>query len=279
MKTNNSLFIKCIDHSVTGEEFDLIYDAEYDLLKTQPVPKDISSYYESAAYISHTDRKASIFEWVYHQIRKYAIRKKLRHLSAYHPQKGKLLDVGAGTGEFLLTANTYGWEVAGVEPGYTAKQNAAQKGILLEPDLNSYTGQKFDVITLWHVLEHIKDINVEIEKLKARLKDEGTLFVAVPNFKSYDADYYQEYWAAYDVPRHIWHFSRNAIEKHFAKHQMKIIDIIPMKFDAFYVSLLSEKYKNGFMNPFKAFYIGIQSNIKALRSGEYSSLIYVLKKA
>ncbi len=130
---------------------------------------------------------------------------------------------------------------------------------------------------MWHVLEHVPDLDFQIKELKRLLKPTGTLIVAVPNFKSYDANYYQEFWAAYDVPIHFWHFSKKAIELLFQKENMKLSKVLPMKFDSFYVSLLSEKYKTGKMNYFSAFFVGLRSNWKARRTNEYSSLIYVLK--
>ena len=134
------------------------------------------------------------------------------------------------------------------------------------------------MITLWHVFEHIHDLNNQINLLKPLLEEKGTLIIAVPNYKSYDAKYYKSFWAAYDVPRHLWHFSQNGIKQLLEGFGFVCQKTLPMLFDSFYVSLLSEKYKRGFMNPFMAFWIGLRSNLKAKRSGEYSSLIYVFKK-
>jgi predicted SAM-dependent methyltransferase len=130
---------------------------------------------------------------------------------------------------------------------------------------------------LWHVLEHLPKLEEHILMFKKLLKPNGVLIIAVPNYKSYDAEYYNNFWAAYDVPRHLWHFSKTAIQRLFLKEEMKVVKIHPMKFDAYYVSLLSEKYKSGRMNIFNAFRVGFFSNLKAKQSGEYSSLIYVIK--
>ena len=145
--------------------------------------------------------------------------------------------------------------------------------------LDYYSAQCFDVITLWHVSEHVSDLNSYISQLHKLLKDNGRLIVAVPNYKSYDAFYYKSFWAGFDVPRHLWHFSQTAISKLVRKHNMIVQETAPMIFDAYYVSLLSEKYKSGRMNPFKAFWIGWKSNVKAGKTNEYSSLIYELKHA
>ena len=135
----------------------------------------------------------------------------------------------------------------------------------------------FDVITLWHVLEHLPNLQDQIKILKDLLKEKGTLIIAVPNHESYDAKYYNNFWAAYDVPRHLWHFNQSSISKVFATKNMEVIKKLPMKFDAYYVSLLSEKYKSGYMNPIKAIWVGLKSNIRAKRTSEYSSLIYIIK--
>ncbi|MCY1240886.1 Methyltransferase domain protein [compost metagenome] len=132
---------------------------------------------------------------------------------------------------------------------------------------------------MWHVLEHVPNLEDQIKELKRLLKPNGSIIIAVPNFKSYDANHYKEFWAAYDVPRHLWHFSKTAIHKLFQKENIELVKILPMKFDSFYVSLLSEKYKTGKMNFVKAFFVGLKSNWKAKRNFEYSSHIYVLKSA
>lgn len=179
----------------------------------------------------------------------------------------------------MATCKKGGWDVKGTEPNQKARSIASHQGIELLENSNGLKKQSFDVITLWHVLEHIENLSEFISQLNELLKDNGQIVIAVPNYKSFDAEYYKEFWAAYDVPRHLWHFSQESIVKLFSKENIIVDKILPMKFDAFYVSLLSEKYKSGKMNPLKAFFTGLKSNRKAKRTGEYSSLIYVLKKA
>ena len=237
----------------------------------------LPKYYESDDYISHTDGKRSLFEKVYHWVKSYSLKKKVSLINSFHPEKGRLLDIGAGTGDFLATAKANGWQITGLEPNEKARNSAISKGVSFENDSKSIENQSFDVITMWHVLEHVPDIEQQIKDLKRLLRPNGTIIIAVPNYKSFDAKYYGEFWAAYDVPRHLWHFSKVSIEKLVAKENMKLVKILPMVFDSFYVSLLSEKYKNGKMNFFKAFYIGMQSNLKAKQSLEHSSHIYVIK--
>jgi len=275
---NNIFFNKVKDFSVSKETFDLHYNPEYDMLITFPKPtlEKLPSYYESEDYISHTDGKRSFFEKIYQLVKSYALKNKLKIINSYS-SKGSLLDIGAGTGEFLLAAKKDGWQVNGIDPSEKAKKIAESKGIEFSNSLESLPDHSFDIITMWHVLEHVPDLNKQILELKRLLKANGTIFIAVPNFKSFDAKYYQEYWAAFDVPRHLWHFSKKSIKLLFQEKDMKLVDVLPMKFDSYYVSLLSEKYKNGSMNFVKAFWVGFKSNQFAKSKKEYSSHIYVVK--
>ncbi len=273
------VYVRCKDHTVSKEIFELCYDAKYEMLVTTPKPdtSKLHTYYESEDYISHTDAKRSLFEKVYHIAKTYALRKKVNLITTLHQGKGTLLDIGAGTGDFLVTAKASGWKCYGAEPNAAARELAVQKGIEIKEDTAVYVDHHFDIITMWHVLEHVPNLEDQITALKRLLKPNGVLLIAVPNYKSYDAKYYAAYWAGYDVPRHLWHFSKQSIQKLFGTQEIVLEKIIPMKLDAFYVSLLSEKYKNGKMNVIKAFRRGWLSNYKAKRTNEYSSHIYVLK--
>lgn len=270
-------YLKVKDHSVSQEDFELHYNSKYDLLKTVPVPENLESYYQSQDYISHTDSKRSLFEKLYHWVKQYTLSQKERLIFSYFKSKGNLLDIGAGTGDFLAFAKTKKWEVLGIEPSSKAKALARKKGIPFVENTRDLSDNSFDVITMWHVLEHVRDLDQQLSELKRICKPGGYVIIAVPNFKSYDAKYYKEFWAAYDVPRHLWHFSKTAITKLFAQKEMKLQKVHPMYFDSFYVSLLSEKYKKGKMNFVRAFWIGLLSNLKGMTSKEFSSHIYVLK--
>jgi 2-polyprenyl-3-methyl-5-hydroxy-6-metoxy-1,4-benzoquinol methylase len=274
-------YIKVKDYSVSGEEFELLMDENLQLLKTYPQPalSDLPNYYESEDYISHTDNKRSLFEKVYHFIKRKAIRDKVSLIEYWSGEKGTVLDIGAGTGDFLAEAKKQNWKAVGMEPSDKAKALAKQKGICIINNYSDLENHFFDVITMWHVLEHVPDLDFQIKELKRLLKPDGTIIIAVPNYKSYDANYYGKYWAAFDVPRHLWHFSKTAMEKLFAQENLKLKKVQPMSFDSFYVSLLSEKYKTGKMNPFNAFWIGLQSNLKGMKSLEYSSHIYIFKNS
>jgi 2-polyprenyl-3-methyl-5-hydroxy-6-metoxy-1,4-benzoquinol methylase len=276
---NATVFLKVKDHSVSGEEFELLLNEELGLLKTHPQPsaENLGRYYESDDYISHTDGKRSLFEKLYHAVKQKALRDKISLIQGFKPSRGNLLDIGAGTGDFLIEAKKSGWITTGIEPSDKAKSIAKQKGVVFSEALSAIQDHSQDVITMWHVLEHVPDVEAQIKELKRILKPDGVLIVAVPNFNSYDAKHYGAYWAAYDVPRHLWHFSKTAIKKLFAAEEMDLIKIAPMKFDSFYVSLLSEKYKTGKMNFIGGFLTGLRSNLKAAQNFEYSSHIYVLK--
>lgn len=272
-------FITVKDFSVSGESFSLLLNEEYQILKTHPQPTfdKLGSYYEFEDYISHTDGKRTMFEKMYHFIKRKAIRDKVKLINSYQPLKGRILDIGAGTGDFLLECKNQNWDILGIEPNDKAKGIAVGKGIKFGDTIEKLESNSFDVITMWHVLEHVPDVEHQVAELKRLLKPSGTIIIAVPNFKSYDAKYYKEFWAAYDVPRHLWHFSKTAIEKLFDKQNMNLEDIKPMWFDSFYVSLLSEKYKSGKMNFITGFFIGLISNVSGFFKKEFSSHIYVLK--
>lgn len=248
------------------------------MLCTSPIPDNLSTYYDSEDYISHTDAKGGWFSWLYQKVKGYSLKSKVSLINKFKSEGIKLLDVGAGTGDFLLHAKNSGWLVSGVEPNVTALNHAAKKGIPLKTSLEEVVGQCFDIVTLWHVLEHLPNLEKQIVVLSGLLKQGGSLIIAVPNFKSYDAKYYKEYWAAYDTPRHLWHFSKSSINKLFEPNGFEVIETKPMYYDSFYVSLLSEKYKGNKLFWLKGGLIGLISNINALFTGEFSSLIYVLRK-
>ena len=276
--SNSKPFLKVKDFSVSGEVFELLYNPDYDMLITHPQPsiQDLPRYYESDDYISHTDGKRTLFEKLYHFIKKIALNNKLSLINSCG-EKGNLLDIGAGTGDFLSVCKNNGWNIIGIEPSDKAKTIAINKGVTFVDQISNIADNSIDVVTMWHVLEHVPDLEHQISELKRIIKPNGSIIIAVPNFNSYDANHYKEYWAAFDVPIHLWHFSKTAIQKLFNEKNLRLTKTLPMKFDSFYVSLLSEKYKTGKMNFIKAFFIGLKSNWVAKRNFEYSSHIYVFK--
>ncbi|MEP3837404.1 MAG: class I SAM-dependent methyltransferase [Algibacter sp.] len=276
--------LKVKDYSVSGEVFELIQNSEYGFLETTPQPSSntLSDYYESEDYISHTDSKRNLFEKAYHLVRSFSLKKKLNLINSFASEEKKLLDIGCGTGDFLQIAQQNNWVVSGIEPNPQARGIANRKtnGSVFNLDqLLKFNTNSFDVITLWHVLEHLPNLEEQIATFKKLLKPKGTLIIAVPNYKSYDAQYYKAFWAAYDVPRHLWHFNKTSVSNLISKQSFKVDQVKPMWFDSFYVSMLSEKYKTGSMNPVKGFWIGLRSNLKALGTKEASSLIYIIKNS
>ena len=277
--TQHKPYLIVKDHSVSKEQFSLYHDETIDLVFTFPQPKEykLGAYYESEDYISHTDGTRSLFEKAYQFVKQIALENKLKCINQLQESKGLLLDIGAGTGDFLAVAKHSGWQVLGTEPNEKASSIAKKKGVPLVENTDSIANHSIDIITMWHVLEHVPNIENQIKELKRLLKPNGMILIAVPNFNSFDAKHYGVHWAAYDVPRHLWHFSKQSIKALFERENLHLLKTLPMLFDAFYVALLSEKYKTGSMNFIKATLVGLQSNWKGRASGEYSSHIYIIK--
>ena len=280
MKSNRSELksrLKVKDHFLSGEEFDLLFDADLNMMYTHPVPTDHAQYYDSQEYISHTDSKKGFIATLYQWVKSWALRSKINLIESHVVGERVLLDIGAGTGDFLRQAQKRNWKVSGIETSDQARDLAAAKNLVLMAERPGGLIPRPSVVTLWHVLEHLPDPKEYLKWIQTQLRDEGILIIAVPNFESWDAKHYGANWAAWDVPRHLWHFSKTSIEK-LTQDDFVLEVVSPMVFDSFYVSLLSEKYKQGNTNVVRAFFNGIRSNMSAWRTGAYSSLIYVLRK-
>ncbi|GIV27183.1 MAG: methyltransferase [Bacteroidia bacterium] len=271
-------FINCVDYTTTKEQFNLVSCENCGLVQTFPYPdqKNIGKYYESNEYISHSDKKNSFFDILYHVVRKYTLIQKVNLIKNYVPH-GTILDYGCGTGYFLEACNKNKFTTYGIEINEKAREIARSKNQNIFKDIKEIKDVKFDIITLWHVLEHLYEPKEYINTFYNLLNKNGYLLLALPNKNSYDGQYYKNYWAGYDVPRHLFHFTKKDIQNLISK-KFKIIDIHPMYFDSFYVSILSEKYKKTNLALLKGIYRGFISNLKANKSKEYSSLIYVLQK-
>ena len=273
------------DYTVSQEMFEVWRCEDCTLEFTQNIPNsiDIGPYYNSSAYISHSDTNKGLVNRLYHLVRNYTLQVKRKLIKTETGvQHGTLLDVGAGTGAFSNTMQRAGWKVTGLEPDETARQNALQiHGLQLIPSdkLKDLLDNQFDAITLWHVLEHVHELHPYMSKFYSLLKQKGKLFIAVPNYTSLDAELYGEYWAAYDVPRHLYHFSPQSMEELAHLEGFMVKKFKPMWFDSFYVSMLSEQYKNGKGNLVNAIRNGWRSNLKTLKDNKKcSSVIYVLEK-
>lgn len=270
----------CQDNSVSGESFALVKCENCTLVFTnpRPTPAELDKYYESPTYISHTDKANSIINLIYKTVRSYTLGIKRSLIERYRKQ-GTVLDYGAGTGDFLRVCQKTGWTVSGVEPNESARHLAQSKiNQKLQTSLEKVQGAEFDIITAWHVIEHVTDLLPTLKRLKKLLAKNGYMIIALPNFNSYDSLYYKEHWAAYDVPRHLYHFTQSSFSSLAKSLDMQLVDTLPMKFDSYYVSMLSEKYRTNKNRFVSAFANGYKSNRLASKSGEYSSLTYVLKK-
>lgn len=267
------------DFMVSGEEFALFRAGDNGLLRTDPVPANLSAYYQSDAYISHTDHRKTLFEKLYQGFKVLNLAGKIRLLNRLMARKGSLLDFGSGTGDFLVAAHRAGWKAFGVEPNAGARSMASQKGVRAEAELEALPGDSFDIITLWHVLEHLPEPGTIIQRLGARLYGHGLMIVAVPNHRAFDAKFYGSFWAAYDTPRHLWHFTKPSLENLFKEQGFDLMREKAMWLDAYYVSWLSEKYRKNPLAPLRAFLVASISNILAIFNGESSSRIYIFKKS
>jgi 2-polyprenyl-3-methyl-5-hydroxy-6-metoxy-1,4-benzoquinol methylase len=271
------------DYSNTKEAFDIV-QCTCGMTLTYPAPKEneIEHFYTTTNYISHKEKSDSLIDSVYLQVRKFTLRWKLSIIKSVTDET-ELLDFGCGAGEFLKHCLSRGYRAKGYEPTHSAAELACKKTQTDIATRISEIDSTYSVITLWHVLEHVHRLNETLGFLRSRLKPHGTIFIAVPNHKSYDASKYAHYWAGYDVPRHLWHFDRLTMHKLTEKHNLLIKKIIPMKLDPYYISLVSEQYKSPKKNllsrTLNAIRVGWKSNLTAKRTGEYSSLIYVIQHA
>lgn len=273
------VYLDVKDHMISKEEFTIVKCRDCGFRFTNPIPsiERIGEYYKSENYISHSSNKRGLINFVYNIVRRYTLKQKVKWVK--HETNGiDLLDIGSGTGHFLKVANESGFNGFGIEPDADAREFAHQVNEVRSSDqkeLYTISKDRYDVVTMWHVLEHVYDLDTDLKKIHEILKIDGYLIIAVPNAESYDAEYYKEHWAAYDLPRHLYHFTKNDLAKLMLDYNFRLKKVIPMKFDAFYISMLSEKYKKRFF--LFGFFIGLLSNFKAKSRG-YSSQVYIFEK-
>ena len=275
----------CTDFYASGEQFDLYTceDCGFTFTQGVPVEAEICRYYETPDYISHSDTKKGVMNSVYHWVRGYMLKRKARLVAhEAHRKTGRLLDIGTGTGYFADTMKRGGWQVEAIEKNAHARAFAKEHfGLEVKPDtaLKEFEPDSFDVITLWHVMEHLEPLNEVWETLNSLLTEKGVLIVAVPNCSSYDARKYGAYWAAYDVPRHLWHFTPGTIQQLGSKHGFILAERHPMPFDAFYISMLTEKNMRHSCPFVRGMITGTLAWLHALVKKERSSsMIYVFRK-
>ena len=278
-------FLSTKDYFITRDPF-FVYECDNcKVLFTYPVPENsvlYSKYYKSDNYLSHNKKASDLFSRLYRAVQKINIKKKIKLLEEVNKSgEKKMLEIGAGTGDFMAACGNYGWRCFGVEPSDKARAVAIEfNKINLAPTINEIGESGFSIITLWHVLEHIADLGETIEKLKSLLSPNGRLIIAVPNHRSFDARHYKQFWAGYDVPRHLYHFNKTSLSSIMKASGFDMIKTYPMIFDSFYVSLLSEKYKHNklIINYLYGFTIGLISNISSVLTGESSSIIFIFQK-
>lgn len=276
--------MSCIDHFASGEQFEVweCVDCGFTFTQDVPVEAEIGRYYETPEYISHSDTEKGLMNKIYHVVRRFMLQRKVRLIERVSRLKsGRLLDIGTGTGYFPFTAQKSGWKVEAIEASEKARAFAKEHfhlDVQRDEAFETLADKTFDVITMWHVMEHIEHLNELWEQLHRLLKEQGVLVIAVPNHNSYDAKKYDSWWAAYDVPRHLWHFDPLVMKKMGEKHEFELAEQHPMPFDAFYVSMLTEKYKGSKQSFLKGLWTGCKGWLHALGDKEQSSsMIYVFR--
>lgn len=262
------------DFAYTQEEFEL-KEVEAGLYKTQNLPQDLSRFYDFEEYISHDQNRKGFIGNIYDTVKNYMFGQKLNLIKKHANETPQILDYGCGTGDFLKFLQDKNYDVQGIEPTQKAQMIATKKGLKIHTSIKEID-EKFDVISLFHVLEHVEDFQSLIKQLREKLNAGGILIIAVPNHKSKDAQIYQEFWAAWDVPRHIWHFSKTALIENIKSFSFKLLETKPLFFDAIYISIVSERYKKG--NTLKGVINGFYANISAIFTKSWSSHIFVFKR-
>lgn len=283
--TEQTLFLTCRDHVVSKKNFSIVQCGRCGFKFTNPRPleNEIAAFYQSEDYISHSNTSKGLVSKIYQVVRKYTLKKKMALINSLSA-RGQILDIGCGTGEFLNRCKEDGWKATGIEPGEQARKFGRETyGIdVREPDaLKNLPDGAFQIVTMWHVLEHVHRLADTVENLKRLLSKDGTLLIAVPNCTSLDAKIYGENWLAYEVPRHLYHFAPKDIRALFNRHGMNVLQVLPMRFDSFYCAIVSEKYiSNGRFRPFRAFYNGLRSNLAASGTNREtcSSQLYIIRR-
>lgn len=273
------------DHSISKEHFNLCRCNDCSFIFTQDVPTEHNAgpYYKSEDYISHSNTKKGLVNKLYHIVREHMLSKKHQLIASL--EKGKtILDVGTGTGYFLNYMKQKGYETLGVEIDADARAYGQKEfGLDIRSPKELKDGQiknKFHTISLWHVLEHLYAPETYMQHFHKILEDNGHLIIALPNADSYDALHYKSYWAAFDVPRHLWHFTPKTLEKLANDNGFKLEKMKDLPFDPFYNAMLSEQYKNNAFALISGGFVGLTSLLKGkMNVAKSSSVIYILKKS
>jgi 2-polyprenyl-3-methyl-5-hydroxy-6-metoxy-1,4-benzoquinol methylase len=276
-------FLEAKDYTVSGEVFKIVQCRSCDFLFTNPRPsaKEAGKYYESINYISHSNTNEGIVNKLYHWVRNVTLKQKTNWIENFR-QANELLDIGCGNGHFVKACINRGWDAMGMELDIKTSEQARKntKATIVNQLQEIKESQQFQIISLWHVLEHVYELDDYFRFFTSHLKPNGKLLIALPNPKSHDADKFKAYWAAYDVPRHIHHFTPKSIELLAKKYGFKLIQTKGLLFDSFYISLLSNEYESGHKKLISSFITGAFSNLKAfIFHGNYSSNLYIFEHA
>lgn len=282
---NISLYLKCRDYLVSREEFELYRCLECRFIFTHEYPdeKEIGKYYDSENYISHDDRAKGVINRLYLGVRDIMLQRKLRIVEiATGLFRGNILDIGSGTGYFAGTMKEAGWVVTGIEPNDKAREFGVSRfGIkVISPDtISELPDKSFDCVTMWHVMEHFHDPERYSDEINRLLHPDGVCLAALPNSDSSDARYYGSQWAAYDLPRHLWHFNPFTFKLFWEKKGFEIFSTKRLPLDVFYISILSEKNKGSKLPLIKGLVTGGFFALQSVfNKNKCSSLIYFLRK-
>ena len=267
------------DHLVSGESFEVYWDNERKRAETKVKDRNkLFYYYQSDNYDSHKNKKRRVMDLIYFTVQKVMFKYK-KSILVKHNSGKKVLDYGGGVGMFANYLSSKGFDINMIEPNKEAKEAAKKKNLKVFDSIeNLPKNSSFTCITLWHVLEHVPHPERTIKRLKNHLESKGIILIALPNFKSFDSRYYGKFWAALDVPRHLWHYTSEGIIYTLESSGFEFVKKYPLWFDALYICYLSEKHKGNKLSLIKGIFVGVFSNIRALFSSEYSSQIYVFKK-
>ena len=283
--TDPAVLFTAKDHLVSGKNFVLkkCRVCSFTFTSDPPDEKDITKFYISEDYISHSDKKQSLTDHVYHLARNYMLRKKhnlVRKMS--RRETGTLVDIGSGTGYFADYMNGNGWKVKGIELSEQARKYSVSRfglTVVSPSEVSAIKDESADCVTLWHVLEHLYDPVMWLKEIKRILKDDGKCIIALPNIKSADAEWFGNEWAALDVPRHLWHFSPGTLPAFINGHGFICKKVIPMPLDIYYISTLSYKNRGCRLSLVRGMITGLFLTVRSLTNKDRaSSLIYVISK-